>query len=292
MKETIQDTGEVPAFYSTQVLKARRFYLDVQSPKQKGLTVVCGGCEHCEPDFCIDRSDFPFYSIEYVARGKGRLKLAGRDYPLVAGAVFTYGPKVPHVITTDPKDRLVKYFVDFTGAPGLSLLREHILAPGQVAHVRSPTQVLRIFDDLISNGQSASRFAGSICATLVNYLVLKIAETAVSEDFKGTVAFATYQNCCEYIRENCLSLQTLSQIAEACHVDEAYLCRLFKRFGDISPYKYLMRLKMNMAAVRLQSPDAMIKEVAFELGFSDPFHFSRAFKKAFGVSPGAFRQLR
>jgi AraC-like DNA-binding protein len=49
---------------------------------------------------------------------------------------------------------------------------------------------------------------------------------------------------------------------------------------------------MNLAAERLQTPDVLIKEVAVELGFHDPFHFSRAFKSIFGLSPEAFRRLR
>jgi len=38
--------------------------------------------------------------------------------------------------------------------------------------------------------------------------------------------------------------------------------------------------------------EARVKEVAYELGFRDTFHFSRAFKKVFGVSPDTFRKLR
>lgn len=292
MTEKIQDIGEVPAFYSTQVLKAQRFYFDMQASGREGLTVVCGGCEHCEPDFRIDRDDFPFYSIEYVARGKGQLVLKGKTYTLVAGAVFAYGPKIPHLITTDPRDRLVKYFVDFTGPRALSLLEEYAPRPGELVHASSPTQILRLFDDLVQNGQNVTRYSGPICATLVEHLILKVVETAVSDDFARTAAFATYQNCCDHIREHCHELKSLAQIAEACNVDEAYLCRLFKRFGDLSPYKYLNRLKLNIAAGRLQSPDTSIKEIAFALGFSSPFHFSRAFKKAYGVSPDAFRHVR
>ncbi len=131
-----------------------------------------------------------------------------------------------------------------------------------------------------------------ICEIILEYLILKVSETAVANDFAGTAAFATYQTCSEYIRENCQSLQTLSQIAEACHMDEAYLCRLFKRFGDLSPYRFLNRLKLNIAASRLQTPDTTIKQIAFDLGFSSPFHFSRAFKKAYGVSPDIFRRRR
>jgi AraC-like DNA-binding protein len=36
----------------------------------------------------------------------------------------------------------------------------------------------------------------------------------------------------------------------------------------------------------------LIKQVAEQTGFSDPFHFSRAFKSVFGLSPDAFRKLR
>jgi AraC family transcriptional activator of pobA len=49
---------------------------------------------------------------------------------------------------------------------------------------------------------------------------------------------------------------------------------------------------MAQAARALQRNDTLIKQVAFELGFADPFHFSRAFKKVFGLSPAAFRKLR
>lgn len=66
-------------------------------------------------------------------------------------------------------------------------------------------------------------------------------------------------------------------------IDIAYLCRLFKRFDNQSPSKYLMRLKMNPAAQRLQSPIISMKEVAFEFDFSDPFHFFRASKRIFGM---------
>ena len=292
MTEKIQDIGQVPAFYSTQVMKAERFYFDVHARGRQGITVICGGCEHCEPDFRIDRKDFPFYSIEYVARGKGELTLKNKTYALVAGAVFAYGPDIPHIITTDPRDRLVKYFVDFTGTRALPLLTEYAPHPGALIHTSSPAQILRIFEDLILNGQNVTRYSDAICATILEYLMMKVAETAVSHDFASSTALATYQTCCEYIRENCLSLQTLTQISEACHIDEAYLCRLFKRFGDLSPYKYLNRLKLNMVAIQLQTPDTTIKQIAYGLGFSSAFHFSRAFKKAYGVSPDSFRRRR
>ena len=53
-----------------------------------------------------------------------------------------------------------------------------------------------------------------------------------------------------------------------------------------------MNLKMALAAERLQQPGTLVKEVAYELNFDDPFHFSRVFKKVFGISPQSFKGLR
>ena len=44
--------------------------------------------------------------------------------------------------------------------------------------------------------------------------------------------------------------------------------------------------KMDYAAERLQSPGVMVKQVAEETGFTNPFHFSRVFKSVFGLARG------
>jgi len=292
MQHQIAATGGQPEFFSTQVSEARRFYLDTSGRGHQPATVVCGGCEHCRRGYRIDRTDFPFYSIEFVARGKGTLNLAGSEHALSPGRVFSYGPGVPHVITTDADRPLVKYFVDFKGPGAEKMLSQYGLSPGTAIQVASPEAILRIFDDLIGNGETDSRYSPLLCATILQQLILKIAETAATQETHTTVAFSTYQTCRDFIRKNCLALRSLDQAAGQCHIDAAYLCRLFRRFDDQSPYQYLMRLKMTAAAQRLQAPDASVKEVAYELGFRDAFHFSRAFKKVFGVSPDAFRKLR
>ena len=87
-------------------------------------------------------------------------------------------------------------------------------------------------------------------------------------------------------------MRTLEQIAKECHINNAYLCRLFRRYDNQSPYQYLLRLKMNFAAERLQKSGALVKNVAEEAGFTDPFHFSRVFTSVLGLSPAAFRDLR
>jgi AraC-like DNA-binding protein len=49
---------------------------------------------------------------------------------------------------------------------------------------------------------------------------------------------------------------------------------------------------MAYAADRFQKTGVMVKEIAHELGFVDQFHFTRVFKKVFGISPQSFKGLR
>jgi AraC-like DNA-binding protein/quercetin dioxygenase-like cupin family protein len=281
-----------PEFFSADVTEARRFYLDLHPPKNGRLAVVCGGLERCNPDYAIDRKTFPFYSLEYVARGRGEVTLKGHTHSLQPGCLLSYGPGVPHRITGDKADTLVKYFVDFTGTRATVLLRSCGLSPGRVSEVVPANALQPLFDELIQAGLRVRRESGMLCAKLLECLALRIAGAHASPASAETQAFATFQRCRSHIEQHSLRLRTLGQIAGECHVNNAYLCRLFRRYDSQSPCHYLLRLKMNYAAQRLQQHDALVKKVAAEAGFDDPFHFSRAFTSVFGLSPSAFRGLR
>ena len=281
-----------PEFFSAQVREARWFYLDLAPPADVPLAVVCGGGETCRADYAMHRGTFAYTALEFVAGGRGWLTLAGAKCELLPGAVFTYAPGVPHDITTDAQQPLVKYFVNFTGQGGLDLLAGHGLPPGSHGRVFAPLDIQEVFERLLENGLKSTRYSGRLCATLVEYLIVKIAELLVPGEAAQTPAFGTYQRCRQHIQSHHARLKSLGQVAKECHVDPAYLCRLFGRYDHQSPYQFLTRLKMNLAAERLQNPATLVKQVAAELGFADAFHFSRAFKRVLGVSPEGFRRLR
>jgi len=281
-----------PDFFSPQVSSARRFYLDLNPPRGTALTVVCGGVEQCAPDYHIQRASFPFHSIEYVAHGNGKLKLGRRSFDLQPGSVFSYAPGIAQHITSDVQKPLVKYFVDFTGDHTKQWLRRCHLPAGSVTNIFPPTEIQPLFDELIRNGQRGTRQTPELCRQLLACLGLKLLETRAPLKNADSLAFTTYLNCREYISTHYQQLRTLEQIAHENHVDTAYVCRLFRRYDDQSPYQFLMRLKMNAAAGQLAQPGALVKNVAAELGFTNPFHFSRVFKSVFAVSPDAFRKIR
>jgi AraC-like DNA-binding protein/quercetin dioxygenase-like cupin family protein len=281
-----------PEFFSPQVSEARRFYLNLKPSKTVPLSVVSGGLEYCLPDYRIHRATFPFYSLEYVVRGSGSLRLNNRHHTLQPGTVFSYGPGVAQTFSADPKDPLVKYFVDFFGPQSKGILRSCQLAPGKVSQLALPHELQNLFDELIHCGQRGRPGVNELCAKLLECLALRIAESRIPHESAETLSLLSYQHCRKHIEENFQRLKSLEQIAVECHLDAAYLCRLFQRYDHQSPYKFLMRLKMNLAAEWLEQPGALVKQVAERSGFRDQFHFSRAFKNVLGVSPNTFRRLR
>jgi len=247
------------------------------------MTVTSGGWERCRPDYEVCRSGVPSPIVEFVSRGAGVLVLAGKTYELRPGTIFVYGEGMFHRIQSSPDLTLEKYFVAFDG--GMELLRECQILPGAVLQAMHPEQIQQVFDDLISHGLSDHANRTRMCQIALQYLIMKIADDAAPPGLASTAAVATYQRCRQFIEEHFLSVQTLEEVAAGCHLDRAYLCRLFKRFRRQSPFRYLQTLKMNRAVELIRNGNRSVKQAAQELGFSDPYNFSRAFKRIFGIAP-------
>ena len=68
--------------------------------------------------------------------------------------------------------------------------------------------------------------------------------------------------------------------------------RAFKESIGRAPHQHLMRLRLERARRLLDAPGAALSDVALRTGFADQAHFTRFFKRQFGVTPGALVQSR
>lgn len=279
---------EKPDFVSSQVTDAQRYFLDLNPSKSAELVTVCGGRERCLPDYAIQREDFRFHCVEFVAEGEGEVWLAGKRYELKPGAAFYYGPGIPHRIVTSRQRLMLKYYVDFAGSKAGKLIRQGPLKEHRVMMVTDASEVQEMFELLQRNGVGERRHAHEVCAALVEALLYRLAESAMPTEDMDTRALLSFQRLKRCLEARFLDLRKLSEATEEAHVNEAYACRLFQRFHYCSPYQYLMRLKMNHAANRLLEGGKLVKEVAQEMGFPDPYNFSRAFKSVYSLSPEKF----
>lgn len=277
---------KLPAFMSTQVADARRFYLKAGPRSSPALRVICGGWERTACDYEIRRTSFRYLGLEFVAGGRGQLRMNGRTYPLRRGVVFAYGPGVAHEITTDSADRLSKYFVDFAGEGTGAALRGAGVPPGACCEVAAVDDVQAAFEHLLSAGRRGTPAAAQMAALQAQILLLLIREARLPRGARSNRSRQTFLRCRDYLERNFAAIRSAEEAAAACRVAPAYLSRLFRRYAGQPAYQFLMRLKMNQAAALLQRQQLNVSETAEVFGM-DPFHFSRAFKRVHGRPPSA-----
>lgn len=277
-------------FFSKEVRRARRFYLDLGPVDRGPLSVAAGGWEGCAPDYLIERETFPYFSIEFVASGRGELTLNGRDFPLVRGSVFTYGPGISHRFVSDDSEPMNKYFVDFRGRSALALLSDSGLEPGTCLGVRSASRLAVFWEELLGFGSHPHVQAKRGAVLSLELIMIAIAQERIEVGGIGR-ARLTFDRCHTMMREDFLRIRSIEQLAESCGLDVAYLCRLYRRFLGETPYRILNRLQMGWAAEQLLIPGKLVREVAGDLEL-DPFQFSRTFKRVYGVSPTEFVRFR
>jgi AraC family transcriptional regulator len=82
---------------------------------------------------------------------------------------------------------------------------------------------------------------------------------------------------------------TLAAVAAEVGVHPVHVSRTFRRYFRESPGEFLRRLRVCFACQQLAVPEARLAEVALAAGFADQSHFTRAFKRVTGTTPGSFR---
>ncbi len=100
----------------------------------------------------------------------------------------------------------------------------------------------------------------------------------------------TVQNALGYIEEHYMERIRLQDVADHVFVSQWYLSKLLHKETGRSFPELMNGIRVARAKKLLQDPTLRISDVAEKLGFSDPAHFSRAFKRETGISAGEYRK--
>ena len=142
--------------------------------------------------------------------------------------------------------------------------------------------IRRIFRDLVEAKLSGNeRKAGLLCELLLcelNSDNLLSEETAISDLIINT------------IRRSPEKFFSNKELAEKLEVSVKTAENKFKAACGITIHQYILKFKAEQAISYFKNfPEMQIKEVAYNLGFYDEYHFSKQFKKVIGVSPSEYR---
>lgn len=99
------------------------------------------------------------------------------------------------------------------------------------------------------------------------------------------------ENIEAYFRENLSRSITLQLLSDEMNVSKVHLCRVFKKYRNMTPIDSFNRMKIERARDLLTRFTALpLQKISDMLGFNDVYYFSKVFKKIEGVSPSAYRK--
>ena len=257
--------------------------IDEQWRYMMAMAKAHGGNPDSKTDFVTDG-----FAANYVLRGQGIYREEnGRSHLLTPGTLFQRLPGRRHSTLIDPASDYAELFLVLDPATARQLLALGLISGSEVLTVGGKVEVLEAFcalrrDMLRSETELPTRAA---LGRVIDFLgkLYALAERGEAGDGWGDI-----------IRQACVLLERdldrrldLTEVARSLGVAYPTFRRRFRDATGVSPGAYRVRRRLEQARyLLLEKP---VKQVADELGYSDPFTFSTQFKAHFGLSPRRFQ---
>jgi AraC-like DNA-binding protein len=276
--------------FEGSVTQSEYFFFETNPRHTQRLAIVFGGYERCGRDFEIARKSYPYYVIEYPIKGKCELKIDSNSYILQRGYIAGFSPSCSHHYKVNPDEPMEHIFIAFTGSQAKLLFEQSTLGKGKAIFLSRPKQIFLLAESILNKALEKTEYSQKLCSSLLRTLLLELAHNSALPGKSGSISKETYRRCRKYIDENFEKIPTPVYAADACDVNVRYMAKLFRQYGDLTPQKYIIQLKMNKAASLLLTTNLKIREIARMTGFDDPYHFSKNFKKIHTISPKRYRE--
>ena len=241
--------------------------------------------------------------IAFVLAGKGQYFVDGKTYDVKQGDLLVCNPGVMHQsIVTDPNDPTLEFVCGFSDIHLHDVPENTIIRPGECPILslssENKREVSRCCYEIIEEYDSSEpgRYY-MIQAQMMRKIVIifRTLYGSKKNDAEG-VNFESYskgyvvKNILEYMNENYSQHISLDQIAKNMYLSPVYISKIFKEKTGDSPINYLINVRLEKAKEMLEDGRGSIRSISAMVGYDDVYHFSKLFKKHFGVSPMHYRK--
>jgi AraC family transcriptional regulator len=152
--------------------------------------------------------------------------------------------------------------------------------------------VERLRDELMRR-HASPLFLQGIAQAIAIHLARNYTETA-SESRNASPSLPGFKlrQITDWMAENIAEEFNLDRLAAQAGLSKFYFNRLFKSATGMSPSRYHITLRMDVARRLLRETKDSVVEVALDVGYANPSHFAQLFRRETGLSPSDYRRQR
>jgi AraC-like DNA-binding protein len=145
-------------------------------------------------------------------------------------------------------------------------------------------RIKELFKDILTLYNREDLLSGKMASTLLLQLFLEIENSVYNA--LNNYGDDLVENVLKFLSDNNARNVTVEELSKAFSFSPKTLHKRFTKAMGLSIHQYQMKVKLNSAAILLRDhPEVTLKEIAGLYGFADEYHFSKAYKNRFGVSP-------
>jgi AraC family transcriptional regulator, arabinose operon regulatory protein len=228
----------------------------------------------------------------YCVGGAGWVEVAGQRQTVQPGEALIIPAQTPHAYAADADTPWSIHWVHFAGLEGDYFAR---LAPANRYVIAVDPSCAARVEALFEQGYAAYAEGFGLprlihCAKLLHHLLAELCYNNLAfSSTTRTHRFHSLEPTLAFLRQNLHRSLTLAEMAHHAGLSESHFSHTFRAQTSHSPMDYFIGLKMQHACTLLTLSPLAVKEIAEEVGYRDPYYFSRLFKRVMGVSPTEYR---
>jgi AraC family transcriptional regulator len=108
--------------------------------------------------------------------------------------------------------------------------------------------------------------------------------------YRGGLGSARLRRIKELVHSKLEDDLSLDEMAQSISLSTAHFARMFRKSTGETPYKFVLRQRVERAKAMLRAQDARVLDVAVACGFKTQQHFAQVFRDVCGVSPTQYRK--
>lgn len=254
------------------------------------------GWEHCEPSHSFGPAMRNHFLFHYVISGTGTLiaensKKESISYSIKSGQGFMIFPNQICTYIADAQQPWEYVWIEFDGLRAketVELSGLCVNSPVYKAKYKDVAQTMKDEMLYIINHKDDSPF--HLIGHLYLFIDSFVKSSAITQISKSNNLRDFYiKEALSFIEQNFQNDITVEEIAACCGLNRSYFGKIFHKVLGKSPQEFLISYRMTKATELLKLTSLSIAEVGSAVGYSNQLHFSRAFKKIYGISPRQWR---